>query len=161
MKYIRSIISILQSSDKPLWQYIPVAVLLSIVPAYLISITIFTFFPNIEQVAQEFGGILGIFSIAVLAPLIESIMMLPLLILLQKLTGNRWIISAIVSALIWAALHSIFNMVWGFQIVWSFFIFSIVMLTWLKKSKMVAVAVTAWVHAIQNLIGVGLLYFGT
>ncbi len=157
MKYLVSPFRILRNTDTPLWIYLPYAALLSFIPAALISIAIFHYFPYMERVAQEVGSLLGILSLSVLAPVVESIIMLPIVILLQRLTNNRWYISAAISALLWAMFHSAFNPVWGFQVVWSFFIFSVVMITWLKCSKVVAVAVTAWVHAIQNIIGVLLL----
>jgi len=161
MRYLVSPFQFLRNSENSIWKYLPFAVIISIVPAYFISIGIFHFFPDTERVSQEFGSLLSIFSLAVLAPVIESLMMIPLLILLQKLTKGNWFLSATISALIWAAFHSVFNIVWGFQVVWSFFIFSIIMITWMKKSKIISIAVTSWVHAIQNLIGVLLLYLGT
>lgn len=91
------------------------------------------------------------------APLLETLLMAPILALLTRLLPRRrWVVLA--SALLWAGLHSLSVPVWGLCIFWTFAVFSSAFLAWRPRSFWHAYFVTAAVHALNNAVaGLGLL----
>ena len=87
----------------------------------------------------------------ILDPWMETFLMWPVLWMLNRLMTAPTKI-AIASAVLWGILHSLSAPAWGMIIVWPFFVFSVGFLEWEKKSKGVAIVVTALVHTCQNII---------
>ncbi|MBT3346106.1 MAG: hypothetical protein HN712_10105 [Gemmatimonadetes bacterium] len=106
---------------------------------------------NIQSPALLFA------EIVIGAPLLETMLMAPLLALLRKFVGRRWwVIGG--SALVWAIMHSLSVPIWGVCIFWTFVIFSAAFEAWRPRGFWYAYFVTAGIHALNNaLAGLGLL----
>ena len=97
------------------------------------------------------------FQVVIFAPLVETLLMAPLLALLMRvLKRRRYAIPA--SAAVWAGLHSLSAVVWGLCIFWTFIVFSSAFLAWRPRSFKHAYFVTAATQAVDKLVaGLGLL----
>jgi len=58
----------------------------------------------------------------------------------------------VMSALLWACLHSLQSPPWGLIVFWPFVVFSCAYITWRQKSWLKAIWVAFCIHAIQNLL---------
>lgn len=96
-------------------------------------------------------------EIVIGAPLMETMLMAPLLALLRRFVRRRWwVICA--SAFVWAIMHSLSVPIWGVCIFWTFVVFSAAFEAWRPRGFWVAYFVTAGIHALNNaLAGLGLL----
>ena len=132
-------------------KYILNAALYSTIPALALSYILSSLFPNLQF--PEFPGspALLVFSVVILSPIIETLLMWPLIALLSRFTSSTIKIS-IVSALVWAILHSLSAPIWGVTIFLSFVIFSICFIVWRKKSLKKAYWMTCGVHMTQNAV---------
>ncbi|MCA9439026.1 MAG: hypothetical protein KC978_24790, partial [Candidatus Omnitrophica bacterium] len=98
----------------------------------------------------EVGGPLAIFiGIVIFSPVIETFLMASGIWLLSFIT-QRPLRLALLSAILWAALHSLLSPPWGIGILWPFFVFSCAYLAWRKKTWWRAIWVTICIHAFQN-----------
>ena len=96
-------------------------------------------------------------QIVVVAPILETLLMAPLLALLVRLLPRRRY-AVLLSALAWAILPSLSAPIWGICIFWTFIIFSTAFLVWREVSFWHAVGVTAAIHALNNAFaGLGLV----
>lgn len=95
-------------------------------------------------------------QIIVVAPILETLLMAPLLALfVWVLPRRRYAVLA--SASVWAVLHSLSAPIWGVCIFWTFVVFSTAFLVWREVSLWHALGVTAAIHALNNaLAGLGL-----
>jgi membrane protease YdiL (CAAX protease family) len=100
--------------------------------------------PNIEPTLVEFIGTV------VFAPLVETLLLAGLIRALSSLTANTPLI-AVVSALLWGALHATRGPLWFFGTAWSFFVFSCVFLAWRRVSFKRAYTVALVPHVLINL----------
>lgn len=154
---------LLDTSQHPL-KYIGKALLISLVPALVIS-TFFTLVfpwlegPSFEDDIAQYPVILFLLLVLI-TPLLETLMMWPLINLISLLTKNIWVV-ALISAVIWGILHSLQALIWGLVIFWSFFVFSISFQVWRKVSRSAAVYITAGIHAGQNLFSFVALVLGS
>jgi hypothetical protein len=87
--------------------------------------------------------------IVIAGPPLETLLMGPVLRILSFIT-ERTVRLAILSALVWAGLHSLMAPAWGLAVVWPFFVFSCSYLTWRRRTWWRAILVTSCVHAFQN-----------
>lgn len=101
------------------------------------------------------GPLTLLFVICVLAPLIETAIMIPIFGALRWFTRDEALLAAL-STLIWALLHSAGHLLHGLGVFWGFFLFSICYLQWSKRSRRQAYCMTAALHALHN-IGPGLV----
>lgn len=86
----------------------------------------------------------------ILAPLLETVLMVVIFTLLRLVT-RRMAYLAILSTLIWMALHSIGAPAHGLGVAWTFLILSICYLRWETHSLGHAFWMTAALHALHNL----------
>lgn len=91
-----------------------------------------------------------IFSMCVLAPALETALMIVVFGALRWFTTRTKILAAI-SALLWALLHSTSHPLWGGGVLWGFLLLSICYLTWERRSRRHAFLMTAAFHALHNL----------
>ena len=141
--------------------YILKATLISTIPALCITYIIYAMFPSAK--GPDFEGppvFIAIFLVVIVSPWIETLLVWLGLNLIQRFTKSTTRI-AVVSALIWAILHSLVAPVWGLCIVWSFYIFSVSFLEWRKVSKWKAISVTATIHMLQNTIPATMMLTGS
>jgi hypothetical protein len=75
-----------------------------------------------------------------------------LILWVLSLVTKRTVLLAVISAFIWACLHSVAVPAWGLVVFWPFFVFSCSYLAWREKSWGRAVWVTFCIHVFQNVL---------
>ena len=98
-------------------------------------------------------------SVVVISPFVETLLMFLLLKLLQ-FVRNETLVS-LLSALVWAGLHSLAEPAWGLVIFGPFVVFSAAFLRWQRTSTREAIKVVFGIHAIHNLFPSLLFLLGT
>lgn len=105
--------------------------------------------PNLSLWLHRFGAVL-------VAPLVETLMMVPVFAVLERvlprhlLTAYRMPVLALGSAALWSIAHGYFAVAWGVGTFWPFVVFSFMFLRWKRHGLTVAIAAVAAVHALQN-----------
>lgn len=153
---MKRVLAILSDTSQGFMSYLWKATLISVLPALAVSAVSVLVAPRAER--PEFTGplVVSVVGLLLISPWIETLAMWPILAILKKFT-QKAVLLAVLSALTWAALHSLAQPVWGLIVVWSFFVLSASFLAWEQKSKTKAIAVTASIHMCQNLIPIALL----
>ena len=102
--------------------------------------------------APQFPGDPGLvfFLVTLFAPVIETLIMAAVLEVLLRVVPPAWAVA--LSALGWGIAHSLQAPTWGLVIWWPFLIFSMLYVTWRKRSIVAAMGIVAAVHALNNLI---------
>ena len=90
------------------------------------------------------------FLVTLFAPVVETLIMAAVLELLLRIVPPGWAVA--LSALGWGIAHSLQAPTWGLVIWWPFLIFSMLYVTWRKRSILAAIGIVAAVHALNNLI---------
>ena len=93
---------------------------------------------------------IGFFYLVVLGPILETLMMVPVLWLLRRMFSSR-LTAAILSAALWAVLHAMQSPAQGVSALWGFFVLSSAFLAWRQRSLLAAFWVTCSLHALNNL----------
>jgi len=145
-------------------RYVVRAFLLCVVPSFFLSGLVQLLLPDARRPDfSVFHGPLGpafaMFLLIVVSPVIETLMLVPIVIGLQRLAGAG---AAVVgSALIWALLHASQAPAWGLIVWWPFLIMAIALLTWRERGLGQAMLIVIAIHALQNsLAGAVLLIAG-
>jgi hypothetical protein len=84
------------------------------------------------------------------APILETLVMVPPLLILNRLLGPAP--AAVLSAIGWGIVHSLQASIWGLVIWWPFFVFSVIILVWRKKSLMTGMLIVMAIHGMQNAV---------
>jgi len=92
----------------------------------------------------------GFFGIVVFGPLVETLLMIPLLWVLQRLTSRK-VVAISASAGVWAILHLAASVGDAVSALWAFFIFSAAFVAWRIRSLSAAYWVACSLHALNNL----------
>lgn len=145
------------SRSKPL--YIIKGWLLTLLPSLALAALAASLFQQAE--GPDFGeqpAAILLFALVVFAPVVETLIMVPPLLLLNRLFGPTP--AVILSALGWGVAHSLQAPMWGFVIWWPFFVFSSVLLVWRKKSLVTGMLLVMGIHAMQNAVPTLLLVSG-
>lgn len=127
--------------------------LISLVPSIIIAILL-----GVSGIADEESRLVFEGPILVLVPLILiagpaiETLLLSFTLWLLSFFSKRKVVLALVSALIWAGLHSVAAPAWGLVVFWPFFVFSCSYLAWREKSWGRAVWVTFCIHVFQNVL---------
>ena len=87
----------------------------------------------------------------ILAPAVETFLMVPILKLIQMFNFEV-VMTSVISALTWGAAHTFNSVPNGFGVLFLFFILSISYLTWRQKSFKAAFGVTFGIHALNNAV---------
>jgi len=136
-----------------MWKYVLRTGLISLVPSLIIAMILAFTGVITEEMGPEFNGpAIGLLiGMVVISPLLETLL----------LAGGLWIFSfitkrpvrlAVISAFVWAGVHSLVVPAWGLGVIWPFFVFSCSYLSWRKRSWWRAIFVTSCVHAFQNTL---------
>jgi hypothetical protein len=136
-----------------MWKYVLRTGLISLVPSLIIVMILGLTGVVTEETGPEFKGpALGLLiGMVLISPPLETLLM----------GGGLWILSfitkrpvrlAVISAFIWAGVHSLFAPAWGLGVIWPFFVFSCSYLGWRRRSWRRAILVTSCVHAFQNIL---------
>ncbi len=144
-----------QDTSQRWWKYIPGVFLIAFIPSAIISIVLNLIIrPEAPMDLGELSTAL-VLSYALAAPFLETLIMWPIISLIQRFVTKQVILVSIISALIWGIFHGVQAPLWGFTVAWSFFIFSLCFVTWKKLSVLKAIAYVTAVHALQNSLAVG------
>lgn len=144
--------------DRPaVARYVVRAFLYSFVPALSVAAILNHLVPGIFELATPYrsGTPLDSFAVVMLAPLVETALMFPIIAILQRLLGTKWLIVAL-SATLWALLHGLVNVGWGLITFWPFVVFSSAFLAWRRHGIWPTFAITASIHILHNLASVAL-----
>jgi len=140
--------------------------LLSIVPSLLVAILVAASGAFSEAGPQfekpEFGSpipvaIMTFLLLVVFGPIVETLL-LSFGIGLMSLFTKAKLVLALLSAILWAIVHSLASPGWGLIVCWPFFVFSCAYLAWRPKSWFKGVWVALCIHVLQNLLP-GLVVF--
>jgi hypothetical protein len=147
------LLSLLFDNQIPMWKYILRTGLISLIPSLIIVLILGLTGVISEETGPEFkGSAIGLFVwLVIIGPPLETLLMGGMLWILSFIT-KRQIRLAVISALIWAGLHSLRAPSWGLGVIWPFFVFSCSYLNWRRRSYWRAILVTSCVHAFQNFL---------
>jgi len=136
-----------------MWKYILRTGLISLVPSLVIAMILGLTGLITEETGPEFKGpALGLLiGLVVISPPLETLLMAGGLWILSFIT-KRQVLLAVISAFIWAVIHSLVAPAWGLGVIWPFFVFSCSYLGWRRRSWWRAILVTSCVHAFQNIL---------
>ncbi|HWT11582.1 MAG TPA: hypothetical protein VN231_02400 [Allosphingosinicella sp.] len=139
--------------------YVAKAWLLALLPSLALAALVSLAAPQSAAPRLESGGPLFLLLVVLVAPFLETLLMIGPLWLLDRLLGPGP--AAVGSALLWGLLHSLAAPAWGLVVWWPFLILSIVFLTWRALGLGTAVLLVTSVHAMQNCVAAALpLLFG-
>jgi hypothetical protein len=147
---LKNMFTALRNTDRPILSYVWRAWLIAFIPTMLIAPVVQSAMPD---KVPSFDGpiVITVLGVLVLSPWAETLLMIPILWILKRTTGETlWI--AVASAVVWGLLHSALAPAWGFAVTWPFFVFSLCFLEWEKKSRGNAIKVTAMVHMCHNMV---------
>lgn len=122
---------------------------LATIPAIALAALASSIFP--ADAHPDFGNVAWLMFVAlvVISPILETLIMAAVLELLVRIVP-AWLAVAI-SAVGWGVAHSLQAPAWGLVIWWPFTVFSMLYVTWRKKSKAWALVIPMAVHALNNL----------
>ena len=142
--------------DRPL-TYIPLAWLLTLIPALALSALVVAVVGEGAQPDFPFGSWMVFLLVVVFAPVTETLIMGAVLLVLRRFLQPMT--SVLVSAAGWGVVHSLQAPAWGLVIWWPFLIFSTVFLVWRERSLLAAFALVSLLHALHNLLpALGLVF---
>jgi hypothetical protein len=98
----------------------------------------------------EVGPWLLAFLLVVFTPILETLAMVPPLLLL-----NRWLGSTpavMLSAIGWGIVHSLRAPIWGLVAWWPFLVFSAIILAWREKGLLTGMLIVTMIHGMQNAV---------
>jgi len=147
------LLSLLFDNQISMWKYVLRTGLISLLPSLIIAMILGLTGLITEETGPEFkGSPIGLLiGLVVISPPLETLLMGGVLWILSFIT-KRPVRLAVMSAFIWAGLHSLIAPVWGLGVIWPFFVFSCSYLNWRRRSWWRAILVTSCVHAFQNIL---------
>jgi len=112
-------------------------------------------FPDSEGMVIELS--LAFFmKVVIAAPIIETLIMIPIISIISKFTNNINYVS-LISAIVWGIIHSLGYPLHGIGIFYSFYLMSMAYQYWDLHSRGHALLVVMTIHALFN--GTGLVLF--
>jgi hypothetical protein len=147
------LLSLLFDNQISMWKYILRTGLISLVPSLVIAMILGLSGIVTEETGPEFEGpaIVLFVGLVIVSPPLETLIMAGVLWLLSFIT-KRQVVLAIISAFVWAGMHSLIAPAWGLVVIWPFFVFSCSYLNWRQRSLWRAILVTSCVHVFQNIL---------
>ncbi len=147
------VLSLLFDNQISMWKYVLRTGLISFVPSIIIVLILGLTGIITEETSPEFEGpALGLLiGLVVISPPLETLLMAGGLWIMSFIT-KRPVTLAVMSAFVWAGVHSLIAPAWGLGVIWPFFVFSCSYLNWRKRSWWRAILVTSCVHAFQNIL---------
>jgi hypothetical protein len=153
--YLRFLPEFLFRDDGARLPYALKAWVLALLPSLALSSALFVISPDAKAPEFAASGAKLAFLLVVFAPVVETLLMTPPLLLLARLLGPGPAVVA--SAIGWGVLHSLATPVWGLVVWWSFLILSIALLNWRAKGLGRAMLIVIAIHALQNSVPAALL----
>ncbi|ARD46389.1 CPBP family glutamic-type intramembrane protease [Colwellia sp. PAMC 21821] len=139
---------LLENTNQPLKYYIFKIYLLVICIGLPLAIFLGFLFPNAAVPDFELGTEVFVGAVLI-SPILETILMIPVIYLLRKTTTNIVVVS-ILSALIWGGVHSMQVPLWGVGVFTLFFMMSMAYQYWDAHSRGHALFVVTIIHALNN-----------
>jgi hypothetical protein len=147
------LLSLLFNNQISMWKYVLRTGLISLVPSLIIALILGLTGVITEETGPEFKGpAIGLLiGLVIVSPPLETLLMGGVLWILSFIT-KRQVRLAVISAFVWAGVHSLIAPAWGLGVIWPFFVFSCSYLSWRRRSLWRAILVTSCVHAFQNIL---------
>jgi hypothetical protein len=147
------LLSLLFDNHISAWKYILRTGLISLVPSLIIVMILGLTGVVTEETGPDFEGSAPglLIGLVIIGPLFETLLMAGGLWILSFIT-KRQVRLAVMSAFVWAGVHSLVAPAWGLGVIWPFFVFSCCYLSWRRRSWWRAILVTSCVHAFQNIL---------
>jgi hypothetical protein len=150
----------LASEPLPMRSYIFRMALMSIIPSLIVAGLVVAsgafseVGPRFEK--PQFGSpipvaVMTFLLLVVFSPVVETLLMSFGIGLMSLFTKGK-VSLAILSAILWALVHSLASPGWGLIVCWPFFVFSCAYLAWRPQSWFRGVWVALSIHALQNLL---------
>ena len=131
--------------------YVLKSLVLILIIAIPVAELVLFLIPHATLPNWDLGSPVFIFSAILLGPAIETLLMLLIFKVISYFT-SKLITSCVISALVWAALHSMINVpIHGIVIFPSFLIYSIAFKVWDEVSRESALLITASIHMLNNM----------
>ena len=128
---------------------IAVGWLLAFPASILLAALIHWIAPDAKTPEFPISGPLAIGLLVFFSPIVETLIMGGVLLVLLRFLRPTW--AVLVSAVGWGIAHSMAAPIWGLIIWWPFLIFSTLFVAWRNRSLLLAFAMPATVHGLQNL----------
>lgn len=132
-----------------LWMLIPSGVI-------IVAIRSIPYFSRLFAFNDGSMNNFDIFGTIILAPVVETYLLIFLVWFLSQFTNNKMAIS-IISAVIWGLFHGLNGAIKIFGTAWSFFILTLIYLKWRDRNFKVAYLMTLVPHILFNLMVVMLM----
>lgn len=145
------ILRALRNTEQRIGSYVWKAGLIAVLPSLAVSFLLSAGTHSGPSPAFRGPAMMVVFGVLVLSPWIETLLMWPILWLLQKFMQSSVAVAA-TSAVVWGILHSLASPLWGIVVAWPFFVFSFCFLEWRRKSIGSAVLATGLTHTCQNIL---------
>jgi membrane protease YdiL (CAAX protease family) len=152
--YLAWLPAFLFSSADGALRYILKAWALMLVPSFALSALLALILPDLPRPdfpVEEIGFPVLFLLLVVVSPVVETLIMAPVLLLVTRLLGPGP--AVLVSAALWAIGHSLQAAGWGLVVWWPFLVMSIAFLTWRPRGLATACGLVVAIHALQNLVG--------
>jgi membrane protease YdiL (CAAX protease family) len=156
--YLRLLPDFLFHADDDRARFVVKAWLLALVPSLLLSILVSLLAPNAQPVEIPLRGNmlpLMILLLVVIGPLLETLMMTPVVLGVSRVAGAGPAVVA--NAVLWGILHSLQRPIWGLVVWWPFLVLSIALLTWRARGLGTAIVIVTCIHGLQNSVTAALL----
>lgn len=138
----------LVNTEQPLISYITKVSILTVILGAGVALLLGHYFPNSSPPVFDITTH-NIVGAIFFAPVIETFLMIPIIVILNKITSNEAYI-ALISAVFWGGVHSLQSPLWGIGVFILFYIISIAYQCWNDYSKGHALLVVMLIHAINN-----------
>lgn len=157
--YLGFLPDFLFETDEVKVRYVMRAWALALLPSLGLAILVGLLAPQSDRPDIALDSSLEILFVIALGPLIETLLMVPPLLLINRFAGPG---PAVVgSALLWGLAHGLQAPVWGLVIWWPFLVFSIAMLTWRGRGLGLAILIVTAIHGLQNSVPAALMLIGS
>ncbi|MEL7941017.1 MULTISPECIES: hypothetical protein [Pseudomonas] len=153
MKYAARLHAYLTSENSVALQSSLVAMVAMVISSLLLMLTYG--FVSVPEIDDSSPTTIDLVSVVLLAPLIETVLLVLSLEFFRLLIG-RPVAVAVLVALGWAAAHSSVRLTWGIGVVAFFLIASYLYLHWRSRSHLRAVQLLLFPHMLINLTACGL-----
>ena len=140
----------LRNTKQGIGNYVWKAGLMSVIPTFGIAALVRVAIG--PDGGPDFSGPVAsvVFGHVVVGPFLETLLMWPIILLLQRLMRSDLAI-CFTTAVLCGVFHSLKAPLWGIFLVWPFFVFTNCFLAWKQESIRLAILVTALTHSLHNL----------
>jgi hypothetical protein len=124
--------------------------LIALLSSITVASIIFMLFQPEPKESVESHVLIEFFGVVIFAPVVETLLMIPILGGIGVFTKNAPL-TVLISALVWAIGHSLIWPPWGVVVFIPFLVFSHAFLQWKRESTKSAFIVVVSIHALINL----------